>query len=197
MALLACSLVLLGVALLTTASLRTLQDEISLNYSATDRLLAQQAAEAALHDAGNALRMIPHHVTIAQAQGVHRLGDITGAHFAQGGPVQSCGTPEYVLEMLPQSASTNSTQPEESSPRRYRVTAKGRGLREATLVLLQAEFETQTCAAKKIDMTKDMTKDMTREGNNSMQNNEAVIEQVDPDCVPRVRRLAWRMLRTD
>jgi hypothetical protein len=42
MTLLACSLVLLGVAMLASASLRSLQDDVSLTYSTIDRLLAQR-----------------------------------------------------------------------------------------------------------------------------------------------------------
>ncbi len=200
MTLLACSLVLLGVAMLASASLRSLQDDVSLTYSTIDRLLAQQAAEAALHDAATTLSMIPKNLTPEQAQGVHHLGDITGAYFAQGGYMQSCSVPEYVLEMLPQSASADTIQPEDSSSHRYRVTAKGRGLSQATMVVLQAEFETQACIVEKNDSTKDQPNDMqngTQDGTKiPVQNDGQTSDQVDTDCIPQVRRLAWRILHT-
>lgn len=185
MTLLACSLVLLGVAMLASASLRSIHDDVSLTYSTIDRLLAQQAAEAALQDAAVTLSMIPKSLTILQAQGSHYLGEITGERFAQGGPMQSCSAPEYFLEILPQASSIDPIQPEVSSPHRYRVTAKGKGLSEATVVVLRAEFEIQPCAIEKISMAKD--------GQHSAQKEEQVSYQLDTECIPQVRRLAWRM----
>jgi Tfp pilus assembly protein PilX len=185
MTLLACSLVLLGVAMLASASLRSIQDDVSLTYSTIDRLLAQQAAEAALQDAAVTLSMIPKSLTILQAQGSHYLGEITGERFAQGGPMQSCSAPEYFLEILPQASSIDPIQTEVSSPHRYRVTAKGKGLSEATVVVLRAEFEMQPCAIEKISMAKDVQ--------HSAQKEEQTSDQLDTECIPRVRRLAWRV----
>ena len=204
MTLLSCSLVLMGVAMLASASLRSAQDDISLTYSTIDRLLAQQAAEAALRDAAATLLMIPQNLTIAQAQGLHHLGDVTGQRFAQGGAMQSFAAPEYFLETLPYSSSADPMQPEVSSPHRYRVTAKGKGLSEMTTVVLQADFETQTCAVEKNDIAKYTQNDMKNELQNSLQNatqdsvqsDYKISEKMDTACIPYVRRLAWRMLHT-
>lgn len=170
MTLLACSLVLLGVAMLASASLRSLQDDVSLTYSTIDRLLAQRAAEAALQDAAVTLSMIPKDLTIVQAQGSHQLGEITGERFAKGGPMQSCAAPEYFLEILPQASSINPIQPEVSSHHRYRVTAKGKGLSEATVVVLRADFKAQTCAVEKLSMAKDAQRDIQNDQQNDQQN---------------------------
>ena len=200
MTLFACSLVLLGVAMLASAALRSLQDDVSLTYSAIDRVLAQHAAEAALRDAAATLAMIPKNLTIVQAQGSHHLGDITGERFAQGGPMQSCATPEYVLEMLPQPPNADPMQTAESSPHRYRVTAKGKGISETTTVILQAEFETQTCTREKNDIAKDGQNGRQNDLQNSVQSSgksdEKISERPDTECIPQVRRLAWRMLHT-
>ena len=206
MTLLACSLVLLGVAMLASASLRSLQDDVSLTYSTIDRLLAQQAAEAALQDAAATLSMIPENLTIVQAQGSHHLGEITGERFAQGGPMQSCSAPEYFLEILPKASGIDPIQAEASFPHRYRVTAKGKGLSEATVVVLRAEFEAQTCAVEKIGMAKDVQRDIQNVPQTapqtglqsgvqySMQKEEQASHQLEKECIPQVRRLAWRML---
>ncbi len=200
MTLFACSLVLLGVAMLASAALRSLQDDVSLTYSTIDRLLAQHAAEAALRDAAATLAMIPKNLTIVQAQGPHHLGDITGERFAQGGPMQSCAVPEYLLEMLPQPSNADPVQPEAPSPHRYRVTATGRGVSETTTVILQAEFETQTCTLEKNDIAKDVQNDIQngikKSVRSSGKNDEKIAEQIDAECIPQVRRLAWRMLHT-
>ena len=218
MTLLACSLVLLGVAMLASASLRSLQDDVSLTYSTIDRLLAQRAAEAALQDAAVTLSMIPKDLTIVQAQGSHQLGEITGERFAKGGPMQSCAAPEYFLEILPQASSINPIQPEVSSHHRYRVTAKGKGLSEATVVVLRADFEAQTCAVEKLSMVKDAQRDIQNDqqngrqddrqndlqndlkndlqngAQNGVQKEEKTSDPPDTKCIPQVRRLAWRML---
>jgi Tfp pilus assembly protein PilX len=218
MALIACSLVLLGVAMLASASLRSLQDDVSLTYSTIDRLLAQHAAEAALQDAAATLSMIPKNLTIVQAQGSHQLGDITGERFAQGGPLQSCSVPEYFLEILTQASSIEPIQSAVSPSHRYRVTAKGKGLSEATVVVLRAEFEMQTCVGEKISIAKDAQRDLQNDRQNGQQNDlqnelnnglqndrqigvqyseqkeEKISDQLDTECIPQVRRLAWRML---
>lgn len=198
MALIACALVLLGVAMLASASLRSLQDDVSLTYSTIDRLLAQRAAEAALQDAAATLSMIPKNLTIVQAQGSHQLGDITGEHFAKGGPLQSCSVPEYFLETLTQASSIESIQPAVPPSHRYRVTAKGKGLSEATVVVLRAEFEMQPCAVEKISIAKDAQRDIQNDQENgvqySAQKEEKISGQLERECIPQVRRLAWRVL---
>ena len=218
MTLVACSLLLLGVAVLASASLRSLQDDVSLTYNNIDHLLAQHAAEIALRDAATTLSMIPKDLTIGQALGSHHLGDITGDYFARGGRMQSCAVPEYFLEMISAPASANPTQPDASTSHRYRVTATGKGLSETTLVRLQAEFEVQTCSVEKIDREKnsqtddkndtqnetqnevqnEMKHEMKNEMKNGMQSNrqndEKISGQLDTACIPHVRRLAWRML---
>jgi len=204
MTLLSCSLVLMGVAMLASALLRSSQDDVSLTYSTIDRLLAQQAAEAALRDAAATLSMMSQNLTIAQAKGLHHLGDITGDRFAQGGPMQSSAPPEYFLEMMPYSSNADPMQTEGSSPHRYRVTAKGIGLSEMTTVVLQAEFEAQTCTVEKIDITKDVHNDVKNDTQNSSQNgtqylgqgDKKTAEKIDTECIPYVRRLAWRILYT-
>lgn len=200
MTLFSCSLVLFGVAMLASAALRSLQDDVSLSHSTIDRLLAQHAAEAALSDAAITLPMIPKNLTIVQAQGAHHLGDITGERFAQGGPMQSRGIPEYFLEMLPQPSNADPMQAESSSAHRYRITAKGKGLSETTMVVLQAEFETQTCTLEKNDIAKDVQNGRQNSeqssAQRSVQHDEASSEQPDAECIPHVRRLAWRVLRT-
>jgi hypothetical protein len=116
------------------------------------------------------LLMIPKDLTIVQAQGSHYLGDITGERFAKGGPMQSCAAPEYFLEILPLASSIDPIQPKVSSPHRYRVTAKGKGLSEATVVVLRADFEAQTCAVEKISMAKDAQRDIQNDQQNGQQN---------------------------
>ncbi len=202
MTLLACSLVLFGVAMLASASLRLLQDSISLTFSTIDRLLAHRAAEVALKDAASTLAMIPHDLTIVEAQGLHHLGDITGERFAQGGPMQSSAVPEYFLEALPSPSGADPMQSETSFPHRYRVTAKGKGLSESTLFVLQADFETQTCFDEKIELEKDVRNNVQNgvqigipNGIQSSVHNDATIpDQRHGTCIPYVRRLAWRML---
>ncbi len=180
MTLLACSLVLFGVALLASASLRSQQDGISLAYSTIDRLLAQQAAESALRDASASLATIPKNGAIVQAPGSYHLGDITGGHFPYGGPGQSCAAPEYFLELLSQPGSGVATQHEAADSYRYRVTATGKGLSQSTMVVLQAEFQARICNAVQ---------------DSGAQNDDQAAGQSDAECIPHVQRISWRLLR--
>jgi hypothetical protein len=85
-----------------------------------------------------------------------------------------------------------------SPPHRYRVTAKGKGLSEATVVVLRAEFEMQTCVGEKISVAKDTQRDIQNDqqygAQYSAQKEEKISGQLDTECIPQVRRLAWRML---
>jgi hypothetical protein len=73
-----------------------------------------------------------------------------------------------------------------------------------TTVVLQAEFEAQTCTVEKIDITKDVHNDVKNDTQNSLQNgtqylgqgDKKTAEQIDTECIPYVRRLAWRILHT-
>ena len=78
------------------------------------------------------------------------------------------------------------------------------------MVVLRAEFETQTCDVEKIGMVKDAQRDMQNVPQNapqtapqnslqngvqySMQKEEQASHQLEKECIPQVRRLAWRML---
>jgi Tfp pilus assembly protein PilX len=168
-----CSLLMLGVALLTSASLRSLHEGISLAHGNADRRLAQMAADAALHDAVTTLSMIPDQLSLAQAQGAHALGEFTGASFSHGERMRSEDTPPAVLAATP-------------APDIYRVTAWGTGRHTATTVVLQADFERQACHTAAIAMPAEVL----AEALESAAPDEAAV------CVPRMRQLAWRILPT-
>ena len=195
MTLLACSLVLFGVALLASASLRSQQDSISLTYSIIDRLLAQHAAESALRDAAMSLTMMQRNGVIVQAQGLHHFGDITGEHFPYGSPGQSCAVPEYFLELLSQPAGADTTQNKVSDSCRYRVTATGKGLSQATTVTLQAEFEAQMCNVTQDSGEKENQSNPRKSMGSGAQKDEQAAGQRDAGCIPNVRRVTWRLLR--
>jgi Tfp pilus assembly protein PilX len=182
-----CSLLMLGVALLTSASLRSLHEGISLAHGNADRRLAQMAADAALHDAVTTLSMIPDQLSLAQAQGAHALGEFTGASFSHGERMRSGESPRYLLELLPRSEDTPpAVLAATPAPDIYRVTAWGTGRHTATTVVLQADFERQACHTAAIAMPAEVL----AEALESAAPDEAAV------CVPRMRQLAWRILPT-
>lgn len=191
--LVACSLVMFGVALLTSAALRSLEDRISLTHNAVDRRLAQQAAEAALHDAALTLAMIPDRLTLAEVQGTHRIGEMTGDTYVYGGYLQPCVLPEYVLEVI---------SPSDINPI-YRVTAQGKGYSDTTTVVLQADFAVQLC---KTDSDASQTPAQEAEQGQESNRGQSAEQSTEPsvgrdsegkpvECVPGVRWLAWRLLQ--
>ncbi len=199
--LLACSLVMFGVVLLSSAALRSLEDRISLTHNAVDRRLAQQAAEAALHDAARTLAMMPEQLTLAEVQGAHRIGELTGETYAYGGYLQPCALPEYVLQLISPSDITNI----------YRVTAYGKGHNDSTTVTLQAEFAVQICKNDSDGLqntTPELAQDTERNtpesalkeagqspGRSEVPSTGEGAEIKRAACVPGVRRLAWRLLQ--
>lgn len=182
-----CSLLMLGVTLLTSASLRSLHEGISLTHANADRRLAQLAADAALHDAATTLSMVPDQLSLAQAQGEHSLGEFTGASFSHGGRMQSGEPPRYLLELLPRPEDAPpAVSAAISAPDLYRVTAWGTGRHTATTVVLQADFERLACHTA----ASAMPAEALAEAPESVSFTEAAV------CVPSVRRLAWRILPT-
>lgn len=143
--LIACALMMFGVAMLTSAALRSLEDGISLTHNAVDRGLAQEAADTALHDAAMTLAMIPDQLTVAKAQGRHRIGELTGETYAYGGYLQPGAPPTYVVEMISQSGTVNHSTAGSTPPDIYRVTAYGQGRSDSTSIILQADFAVQLC----------------------------------------------------
>lgn len=221
--LVACSLVLLGVALLSSATLRSVEDGTGASLNAIDRLLAEQSAEAALHDAAMTLTMSPEQFAAATALGPHRYGDITGERYPHGGKFQACAPPDYVLELLTQPELINHTSDGGMAPAIYRVTAHGIGRSESTTVTLQAEFALHRCTTgsdaspsgvqevvqdAEQDAAQSNTAQSTAQsaaqeaGLNPAQNttpgpvqeSSSPTEAKPAPCVPGVRRLAWRLL---
>lgn len=208
--LIACSLVMFGVALLTSAAQRSLEDGISLTHNAVDHRLAQRAAEAALHDAAMMLAMTPDPLTVEEAQGAHRIGEMTGERYAYGGYLQPCEPPEYVLEVVPQPTKANLAHAGIESSEIYRVTARGKGHSDSTIVILQADFAVQLCKTDG-DALQNPTQDSEQGAEKNTEErteqpeqsaahttSQSAAEETVPKraaCVRRVRRLAWRMLQ--
>ena len=147
---------------------------VSLN--AIDRRLAEQAAEAALHDAAMTLTMSPEQFAVATALGPHRFGDITGERYPHGGQFQACAPPDYVLELLTQADLSNHASDGGTAPAIYRVTAHGKGRSESTTVMLQADFALHRCTTGS-DASPSGVEDVVQSAeqdtvhNNSAQNN--------------------------
>lgn len=199
--LVACVLVMFGAALLTSSALRSLEDRISLSHSAIDRRVAQHAAEAALQDAALTLTMIPAQWSLAEVQGAHRIGEMTGETYAYGGYMQPSAPPQYALEII--------SKPDIGTI--YRVTAQGKGHSDSTVVILQADFAVQFCKTDSEALQNPVPDAEQGTGQNAGQTavqnavqsegSDAVQNAgKDPDvkrsaCVPVVRRLAWRPLQ--
>lgn len=143
--LIACVLVMFGVAMLISAALRSLEDGISLTHNAVDRRLAQRAADAALHDAALMLMKVPDQISVAEAEGAHRIGELTGETYAYGGHLQPIAPPDYVLEVIASSDADDRVRSVSTPFDIYRVTAQGKGRRDSTAVILQADFALQRC----------------------------------------------------
>ncbi len=147
---------------------------VSLN--AIDRLLAERAAEAALHDAAMTLTMSPDQLSVGAALGAHPFGDITGERYPHGGPFQACAPPDYAIELLTQPDLTNHAPDVSTAPAVYRVTAHGKGRSESTTVTLQADFVLHRCTTGG-DASPSGVQDVVQGGeqdtvqNNSAQNN--------------------------
>jgi Tfp pilus assembly protein PilX len=223
--LIACALMMFGVAMLTSAALRSLEDGISLTHNAVDRGLAQQAADTALHDAAMTLAMIPDQLTVAEAQGMHRIGDMTGETYAYGGYLQPGAPPAYVVEIISQSGNVNQLLAGSAPPDIYRVTAYGQGRSDSTRIILQADFAVQLCKTDS-DALQNPSQEASQgaeqnagesTGQNAGQSTASGTSQsagqsagqtaaqgAGEDAVPRraacvrgVRRLAWRMLQAN
>jgi Tfp pilus assembly protein PilX len=210
-----------GVAMLTSAALRSLEDGISLTHNAVDRGLAQEAADTALHDAAMTLAMIPDQLTVAKAQGTHRIGELTGETYAYGGYLQPGAPPTYVVEMISQSGTVNHSPAGSTPPDIYRVTAYGQGRSDSTSIILQADFAVQFCKsdsdalqnpvqepeqgaeqnAGKSTAQSTAQNTLHNAGHGAAQSaGQSAGEGADLKravCVPGVRRLAWRMLQSN
>jgi Tfp pilus assembly protein PilX len=219
--LIACALMMFGVAMLTSAALRSLEDGISLTHNAVDRGLAQEAADTALHDAAMTLAMIPDQLTVAKAQGTHRIGELTGETYAYGGYLQPGAPPTYVVEMISQSGTVNHSPAGSTPPDIYRVTAYGQGRSDSTSIILQADFAVQFCKsdsdalqnpvqepeqgaeqnAGKSTAQSTAQNTLHNAGHGAAQSaGQSAGEGADLKravCVPGVRRLAWRMLQSN
>lgn len=208
--LITCSLVLFGVALLASAAQRSLEDGISLTHNAVDRQLAQRAAEAALHDAAMMIAMIPDPLTVEEARGTHRIGEMTGERYAFGGYLQPYVSPEYSLEVVPRPTSVNRAHAGIESSEIYRVTARGKGHGDSTTVILQADFAVQLCKTDSDALqnpaqdsqhgTEKNTEERTEQPGQIAAHSESqsADEEAAPKraaCARRVRRMAWRMLQ--
>lgn len=223
--LIACALMIFGVAMLTSAALRSLEDGISLTHNAVDRGLAHEAADTALHDAAMTLAMIPDRLTVAEVQGTHRIGELTGETYAYGGYLQPGAPPTYVVEMISQSGTVNHSPAGSTPPDMYRVTAYGQGRSDSTSIILQADFAVQLCNSDRDALqnpvqepeqgaeqnagksTAENTAQNTphntphNAGHGAVQSTgQSAGEDADLKravCVPGVRRLAWRMLQSN
>jgi Tfp pilus assembly protein PilX len=117
------------------ATLRLGHDFRMLTAGYVDRLIASEAAEAALHDAHQHLNMMDDPLTLMSNDIVYEFGSVTGDTFPSVGRMQSKSPPEYQFEMI--SAFRHAGI--------VRITATGRGLFATTRFVAQADYAIQLC----------------------------------------------------
>ena len=117
------------------ATLRLGHDFRTLTAGYVDRLIASEAAEAALHDAHQHLNMMDDPLSLMSNDVVYEFGSVTGDNFPSGGRMQSKSPPEYQFEMV--SAFRHAGI--------VRITATGRGLFATTRFVAQADYAIQLC----------------------------------------------------
>jgi Tfp pilus assembly protein PilX len=117
------------------ATLRLGHDFRMLTAGYVDRLIASEAAEAALHDAHQHLNMMDDPLALMSNDIVYEFGSVTGDTFPSVGRMQSKSPPEYQFEMI--SAFRHAGI--------VRITATGRGLFATTRFVAQADYAIQLC----------------------------------------------------
>ena len=120
---------------ISLATLRIGHDFRTLTVGNVDRLIASEAAEAALHDAYQHLKIMDDPLSLLSNDVVYEFGSVTGDSFPSGGRMQSKSPPEYQLEMV--SAYQHAGI--------VRITATGIGLFAATRFVAQADYAIQLC----------------------------------------------------
>lgn len=121
--------------MVSMATLRLGHDFRMLTAGYVDRLIASEAAEAALHDAQQHLNMMDDPLSLKSNDVVYEFGSVTGDSFPSGGRMQSKSPPEYQLEMV--SAFQHAGI--------VRITATGIGLFATTRFVAQADYAIQLC----------------------------------------------------
>ena len=125
-------------SILLVISLTTLRighDFRTLTAGNVDRLIACEAAEAALHDAYQHLKIMDDPLSLLSNDVVYEFGSVTGDDFPSGGRMQSKSPPEYQFEMV--SAFRHAGI--------VRITATGLGLFATTRFVAQADYAIQLC----------------------------------------------------
>lgn len=121
--------------LISICTLKLVLNFRALTEGNVDRLIASEAAEAALHDAHQHLTMMDDPVSLMSNDIVYEFGSVTGDSFPSGGRMQSKLPPEYQFEMV--SAFRHAGI--------VRITATGRGLFATTRFVAQADYAIQLC----------------------------------------------------
>lgn len=141
MALVSCTLILLGVTLLLLAAQQIVRESAAAAFNTIDRQFGFQSAEAALMDARQALFLFN---DAALTQNAQTYGYLTGNTLPHGAGLQIRQLPNFQITLHPLPL-----LPAQSEHSRYfyRVTALAVGLRETTQVLLQADFIKPLCVS--------------------------------------------------
>jgi len=126
---------------ISLATLRLGHDFRMLTAGYVDRLIASEAAEAALHDAHQHLNMMDDPLALMSNDVVYEFGSMTGDSFPSGGRMQSKSPPEYQLEMV--SAFQHAGI--------VRITATGIGLFATTRFVAQVDYAIQLCPEESTD----------------------------------------------
>lgn len=134
--LLACLVLSMALLMMTLAALRFAHDFRFLVTANVDRLIAKEAAEAALQDAYHHLEISDDPLSVAANDIVYKFGSVTGSGFSYGGRMQSIASPEYQLAVL------HLHEQEGIS----RVTATGFGMVVSTRAVIQADYVIRLCS---------------------------------------------------
>ncbi len=143
MALVSCAVILTAILLLALATRQLVGESAAASLNGQDRLMALQAAQAALADAEQAIAEAPDAAAIPNTSLDLPVGygSVTANQLPFGGRLQSMRLPAYriFLQEL-------SEDPVQGSVRYlYQVTAVGNGWRESTQVVLQSVFVRLVC----------------------------------------------------
>lgn len=134
--LLPCLILSMALLMMTLAALRFAHDFRFLITANVDRLIAKEAAEAALQDAYRHLEIGDDPLSLAGNDVVYKFGSITGDGFSYGGRMQSAASPEYQFKVIHVSGLEGIA----------RVTATGFGIFDSTRAVIQVDYVIRLCS---------------------------------------------------